>query len=94
MDATIRYWQDLLVLRLIARFGRPGKRAYFFHRAVDQMIGFFEWPGVEPAGRKENSRPVTEPVIAGHDPAPNCRRRGRAAPVPGDWSPKEHYGIS
>jgi catechol 2,3-dioxygenase-like lactoylglutathione lyase family enzyme len=30
MDATIRFWRDLLGLRLVAGLGRPGYRHYFF----------------------------------------------------------------
>ncbi|RPI54551.1 MAG: VOC family protein, partial [Deltaproteobacteria bacterium] len=30
MDSTIRFWRDLLGMRLVAGLGRPGYRQYFF----------------------------------------------------------------
>ena len=30
MDKTIRFWRDLLGMRLIAGVGNPGRRQYFF----------------------------------------------------------------
>lgn len=66
MEATIRFWRDLLGMRLIHGFGEPGFRHYFF--AVDEKtcVSFFEWQGVQPAERKLHGRPVTGPVVFDH----------------------------
>ncbi|MEE8401208.1 MAG: VOC family protein [Candidatus Hydrothermarchaeaceae archaeon] len=29
MDSTVRYWRDLLGMRLVAGLGKPGYRQYF-----------------------------------------------------------------
>lgn len=58
MDMTIRFWRDLLGMRLVAGLGRPGYRHYFFEISKDDLIAFFEWEGVEPMVKKEHGRPV------------------------------------
>ncbi|MEZ4484531.1 MAG: VOC family protein [Syntrophotaleaceae bacterium] len=40
MDATIRFWRDLLGMRMIAGLGKPGFRHYFFEIAANDMIAF------------------------------------------------------
>jgi catechol 2,3-dioxygenase-like lactoylglutathione lyase family enzyme len=66
MDKTIRYWRDLLGLRLVAGIGRPGYRHYFFAISETDMIAFFEWPGVEPMPDKDHGAPVRGPVGFDH----------------------------
>jgi catechol 2,3-dioxygenase-like lactoylglutathione lyase family enzyme len=66
MDSTIRYWRDLLGMRMIAGLGRPGYRHYFFEISANDTIAFFEWPGAEPAREKEHGRPVGGPVVFDH----------------------------
>lgn len=66
MDETIRFWRDLLGLRLVAGLGRPGYRQYFFELSDHDMITFFEWPGVLPVEEKEHGRPVSGPFIFDH----------------------------
>jgi len=66
MDKTIRFWRDLLGMRLVAGLGRSGYRHYFFQISDTDLIAFFEWQGVEPAGEKEHGRPVTGPFIFDH----------------------------
>lgn len=66
MDATIRYWRDLLGLRLVAGLGRPGYRHYFFELTARDMIAFFEWPGVEPGPEKDHGAPVRGPFTFDH----------------------------
>jgi len=66
MDETIRFWRDLLGMRLVAGFGEPGYRQYFFEISTMDMITFFEWPGVKPAPEKEHGRPVTGPFTFDH----------------------------
>jgi catechol 2,3-dioxygenase-like lactoylglutathione lyase family enzyme len=66
LDGTIRYWRDLLGMRMVAGLGKPGYRHYFFEISADDTIAFFEWPGVEPAEEKEHGRPVAGPVLFDH----------------------------
>jgi catechol 2,3-dioxygenase-like lactoylglutathione lyase family enzyme len=66
MDGTIRFWRDLLGLRLIAGLGQPGYRQYFFEISEKDMIAFFEWPGIEPVEEKEHGRPVKGPFVFDH----------------------------
>lgn len=66
MDATIRFWRDLLGMRLVAGLGEPGYRHYFFQISQYDLIAFFEWAGVEPVARKDHGRPVRGPFIFDH----------------------------
>ncbi|MBI5639159.1 MAG: VOC family protein [Nitrospirae bacterium] len=66
MDGTIRFWRDLLGMRLVAALGRPGYRHYFFEISEKDMIAFFEWPGITPAAEKEHGRPVSGPFVFDH----------------------------
>ena len=58
IDETIRFWRDLLGMRLIAGMGEPGNRQYFFEISECCSVAFFEWPGVEPVPEKEHGRVV------------------------------------
>jgi len=66
MDKTIRFWRDLLGLRLVAGLGRPGYRHYFFEISAHDLIAFFEWPGVKPVPEKAHGEPVRGPYIFDH----------------------------
>ncbi len=66
MDGTIRFWRDLLGMRLIAGLGKPGYRQYFFEVSEHDMLTFFEWPGVRPAEEKEHGRPASGGIIFDH----------------------------
>ncbi len=66
MDNTVRYWRDLLGMRLVAGLGSPGYRHYFFEISEKDMIAFFEWPGVEPVPEKEHGRTVKGPFAFDH----------------------------
>jgi catechol 2,3-dioxygenase-like lactoylglutathione lyase family enzyme len=66
IDKTIRFWRDLLGMRLVAGLGQPGYRHYFFQITENDLLAFFEWPGVEPVPDKEHGRPVTGPFIFDH----------------------------
>lgn len=66
MDKTIRFWRDLLGMRLVAELGQPGYRHYFFQISETDLIAFFEWPGIEPVVKKEHGRPVSGPFIFDH----------------------------
>ncbi len=66
MDKTIRFWRDLLGMRLVAGLGQPGYRHYFFQISDSDLIAFFEWPGTEPVPKKDHGRPVKGPFIFDH----------------------------
>lgn len=66
MDATIRFWRDLLGMRLVGGLGEPGFRHYFFEISPTDMIAFFEWPGVKPVKPKSHGRPVKGPFVFDH----------------------------
>jgi len=66
MDQTIRFWRDLLGMRLVAGLGQPGYRHYFFQISESDLIAFFEWPDVEPVVKKDHGRPVKGPFIFDH----------------------------
>ena len=66
MSATIRFWRDLLGMRLIAGLGRPGYRHYFFEISENDMIAFFEWPDVQPIPERDHGVPVKGPIAFDH----------------------------
>lgn len=66
LEATIRFWRDLLGLRLVLSIGRSGDRQYFFEVAERQYIGFFEWPEVEPIDEKDAGYAVKGKVAFDH----------------------------
>lgn len=66
MDQTIRFWRDLLGMRLVVGLGHPGYRHYFFEISPRDLIAFFEWPGVKPVEEKEHGYPVKGPFIFDH----------------------------
>ena len=66
MDATIRFWRDLLGMRLVGGLGEPGYRHYFFEISQTDLIAFFEWPGVQPVEPKAHGRPVRGPFVFDH----------------------------
>jgi len=66
MDRTIRFWRDLLGMRLAAGLGRPGYRHYFFEISENDLLAFFEWPGAKPVEEKDHGYPVQGPVVFDH----------------------------
>lgn len=66
MDSTIRFWRDLLGMRLVAGLGKPGYRHYFFQLSDTDLVAFFEWPGVRPVAKKDHGEPVRGPFIFDH----------------------------
>lgn len=66
MDKTIRFWRDLLGMRLVAGLGRPGYRHYFFEITDHDMIAFFEWPDVDAIPEKDHGVPVKGPFCFDH----------------------------
>lgn len=66
MDATIRFWRDLLGLSMVAGLGGAHYRHYFFSISATDMIAFFEWPQAEPVPEKDHGMPVSGPVAFDH----------------------------
>jgi catechol 2,3-dioxygenase-like lactoylglutathione lyase family enzyme len=66
MDSTIRFWRDLLGMRLVAGLGQPGYRHYFFEISETCAIAFFEWPSVRPVDEKEHGKIVSGPFVFDH----------------------------
>lgn len=66
MAATIRFWRDLLGMRLVAGIGNAGYRHYFFELSPTDMIAFFEWPAVEKIPVKDHGVPVNGPFAFDH----------------------------
>jgi catechol 2,3-dioxygenase-like lactoylglutathione lyase family enzyme len=66
MDTTVRFWRDLLGLRLVAGLGGPKYRHYFFELSEYDMIAFFEWPDVEKISEKDHGVPVRGPFVFDH----------------------------
>jgi catechol 2,3-dioxygenase-like lactoylglutathione lyase family enzyme len=66
MDETIRFWRDLLGMRLVVGLGRSGYRHYFFEISPHDMIAFFEWAHVEKIPEKDHGVPVRGPFAFDH----------------------------
>jgi catechol 2,3-dioxygenase-like lactoylglutathione lyase family enzyme len=66
MDATIRFWRDLLGARLVAGLGNGTYRHYFFELSPADMIAFFEWDDVEKIPLKDHGVPVRGPFAFDH----------------------------
>lgn len=66
MDRTVRFWRDLLGMRLVAGLGHPGYRHYFFEISANDLLAFFEWPDVEPLPEKDHGRPARGPLVFDH----------------------------
>ena len=66
MDRTIRFWRDLLGMRLVGGLGGKNYRHYFFEISAHDMIAFFEWPEVENMPEKDHGVPVKGPFSFDH----------------------------
>jgi catechol 2,3-dioxygenase-like lactoylglutathione lyase family enzyme len=66
MDATIRFWRDLLGMRLVIGMGRPGYRHYFFEISEHDLIAFFEWESIEKIPEKDHGVPARGPFAFDH----------------------------
>ena len=66
MDRTIRFWRDLLGMRLVGGLGGKSYRHYFFEISAHDMIAFFEWPEVENMPEKDHGVPVKGPFSFDH----------------------------
>ena len=66
IEGTVRFWRDLVGLRLVYAYGSPGYRQYFFLISGDNRISFFEWENVEPVSLRRHGDPITGPFIFDH----------------------------
>jgi len=66
MDNTIRFWRDLLGMRLIVGIGKSGYRIYFFEISKEECIAFFEWPDVNPIPEKDAGVAIKGSVAFDH----------------------------
>ena len=66
MDKTIRFWRDLLGMRLVAGLGSKNYRHYFFELNDHDMIAFFEWPDVKNPEIKDHGVPYIGKMIFDH----------------------------
>lgn len=66
MDSTLRFWRDLLGLRIVAGLGGKGYRQYFFEVSEYDLIAFFEWPNVQTIPEKDAGRSVAGPFAFDH----------------------------
>jgi len=66
MEATIRFWRDLMGMRLIHGFGDGDFRQYFFEIDGQTCLSFFEWGGAEPVPKKLHGQPCSGPFVFDH----------------------------
>ena len=66
IELTIRFWRDLVGMRLVYAYGSPGYRQYFFLISGNNRISFFEWDDVEPVSLHHHGKPVKGPFIFDH----------------------------
>jgi catechol 2,3-dioxygenase-like lactoylglutathione lyase family enzyme len=63
MDATVRFYRDVLDMPLVATIGNPDApmphRHYFFSIGPGAAIAFFEWPDAELPPRKDSGIPAS-----------------------------------
>lgn len=52
LDATVRFYRDLLGFPLVACIGHPDFKHYFFEVSETDQLAFFHWEGVEAPPKK------------------------------------------
>ncbi len=65
LDATIRFYRDLLGMTLEAGVGHGGFRHYFF-RAGEAQVAFFAYEGASAMRPKSHGTPTREPIGFDH----------------------------
>ena len=65
MEKTIRFYRDLLGMKLTHGVGHNGYRHYFF-RFGDNHVAFFEYEGARAMNRKSHGSPTSEPLGFDH----------------------------
>lgn len=66
MDKTIRFWRDLLGMRMLAATGDGRNRQYFFEISPNNILSFFEWPEAVNPEEKVHGEPTPEPLGFDH----------------------------
>jgi catechol 2,3-dioxygenase-like lactoylglutathione lyase family enzyme len=66
MNATIRFWRDLIGMRLINGIGEAGFRHYFFEIDQKNTLAFFEWDGARSVEHKPHGNPFKGPIVFDH----------------------------
>ncbi len=66
MNRTIRFWRDLLGMRMVAGLGKQGYKLYFFEISPGHYMVFFEWPKVQPVQEKDHGYPAVGPMVFDH----------------------------
>lgn len=66
MNKTVRFWRDLLGMKLIGATGDGVNRQYFFEISDTDCIAFFEWPEVELPVPKDHGVPPVKPLSFDH----------------------------
>jgi catechol 2,3-dioxygenase-like lactoylglutathione lyase family enzyme len=66
IEKTVHFWRDLIGMRLVYAYGRPGYRQYFFEVSANNRLSFFEWPEVKKVDYRRHGEPVTGPFIFDH----------------------------
>jgi catechol 2,3-dioxygenase-like lactoylglutathione lyase family enzyme len=61
LDATVRFWRDLLGLPLSITTGDDGGKHYFFQITETDAVAFFWWPGAQPIVAKPPGVSTLEP---------------------------------
>ena len=66
MEKTIRFYRDLLGMRLVTGVGHAGYRHYFFQTG-DSFVAFFEYAGAQPMEYKKfHGQKTTRPIGFDH----------------------------
>lgn len=66
MDKTIRFWRDLLGMKMLAATGDGLNRQYFFEICQNNIISFFQWPDVSTPEKKHHGVPPEMPMAFDH----------------------------
>jgi catechol 2,3-dioxygenase-like lactoylglutathione lyase family enzyme len=66
MDKTIRFWRDLLGMRMLAATGDGRNRQYFFEICENCIISFFQWPESVNPEKKHHGQPTDRPLCFDH----------------------------
>jgi catechol 2,3-dioxygenase-like lactoylglutathione lyase family enzyme len=66
LDGTIRFYRDLLGLRLGLGMGQGSIKHYVFELTERDAFAFFEWDGASPATEKRPGVPTTSPRSFDH----------------------------
>lgn len=66
MDKTIRFWRDLLGMKMLAATGDGRNRQYYFEICENAIVSFFEWPEAVNPDEKLHGEPAAKPLGFDH----------------------------